>query len=130
VAEGGSEGAGEQLADAGAGAGEHLVHAARRALERDWAHDGPHRRFIKLCALQKQLDTAGARYRAVRDGDPARSAEAARRLEQVIGAALEQLALARTPPRARGRRMMWLMVGVCGFVVIRAILTLLRVRSQ
>jgi hypothetical protein len=106
------------------------VDAAWRRLQDDWASDEAHRRFISLCALQGALDDAGGRYRAVRDSDPARREQAERRLKEVIAAALEQLQLARSPRPARAGRVMWLLVGVCGFVVIQAILTLLRVRSQ
>jgi hypothetical protein len=53
-----------------------------------------------------------------------------RRLNAVMAAALEQLTSARTKPRDPSKRMMWLMVGACGFFVIYAVLTLLRVRSQ
>jgi hypothetical protein len=108
-----------------------LVAAAFRELERDWASNDAHRRFIKLCAMHGALDEAGRSYRALRDADPARADEAGRRLNDVTQAAIEQLSLARTVrPATRGRRMMWLMVGVCGVVVIRAFLALLHARSQ
>lgn len=107
-----------------------LVAAAFRELERNWADDGAHRRFIALCASQAALDEAGKHYRAVRDADPTRREEAARRLHDVTNAALQQLSLARSARPERSRRMMWLMVGICGFVVIQAVLTLLRARSQ
>jgi hypothetical protein len=107
-----------------------MVTAAFRALERDWQSDDAHRRFIALCAAQGALGEAGRCYRGVRDGDPARSDDAARRLQQVTAAALEQLAQARSARPARGRRLMWLMVGICGFFVIQAVLTLLRARSH
>jgi hypothetical protein len=111
--------------------GDHgLREAAWRELERDWASDAAHRRFIGLCAAQNALDAAGRNYRSVRDSDPTRREEAARRLNDVTAAAIEQLSLARAARPARGRRMMWLMVGICGFFVVRAVLTLLRLRSQ
>ena len=107
-----------------------LIAAAFRELERNWSDDAAHRRFIGLCAAQGALDEAGKSYRAVRDADPARRDEATRRLNDVTNAALQQLMLARSARPERGRRMMWLMVGICGFVVIQAVLTLLRARSQ
>jgi hypothetical protein len=103
---------------------------AFRELERNWESDDAHRRFIALCATHGALDEAGRRYNGARTADPARAEDVARRLQQVTAAALEQLAQARSVRPARGRRLMWLMVGICGFVVIQAFLTLLRVRSQ
>lgn len=107
-----------------------MVEAAFRELERNWASEDAHRRFIALCAAHGALGEAGRRYRDVRESDPTRSEDAARRLQAVTAAALEQLALARSTRPTRGRRMMWLMVGICGFFVIQAVLTLLRARSQ
>jgi hypothetical protein len=107
-----------------------MVETAFRELERNWASDAAHRRFIALCAAHEALGEAGRLYRGVRETDAARSDDAARRLQAVTSAALEQLALARSTRPARGRRMMWLMVGICGFFVIQAVLTLLRARSQ
>lgn len=106
------------------------VAAAFRELEQNWASDDAHRRFIALCAAHAALGEAGRRYRGVREADPARREDAARRLQQVTAAALEQLALARSARPQRSRRMMWLMVGICGFFVIQAVLALLRARSH
>jgi hypothetical protein len=107
-----------------------LIDAAWDKLQVDWQSDEAHRRFIALCATHGALGEAGSRYRALRDAEPARSAEIELRLKAVMAAALAQMSNARTPrPRAHNR-MMWLMVGACGFVVIQAILALLRVRSQ
>jgi hypothetical protein len=126
------------VSDAQGGSGEarsaareqDMVEAAFRELERNWASDEAHRRFIALCAAHGALSEAGRRYSGVRQADPARAEDVARRLQAVTAAALEQLALARSTRPARGRRMMWLMVGICGFFVIQAVLTLLRARSQ
>ena len=106
------------------------IEAAWRKLERDWASDEAHRRFIAHCAQHDALDQAGRRYRAVRDEDPARRDMAARRLDAVMASALEQLSLTRvrTPPPKR--RLMWLLVGACGFLVLRAFLALLHRGSQ
>lgn len=107
-----------------------LIDAAWDKLQADWQSDEAHRRFISLCALHGALGEAGRRYRATREADPARAADVERRLSAVMAAALEQLSSARTKPREPTKRLMWLMVGVCGFIVIQAVLALLRVRSQ
>lgn len=113
--------------DGGDGLG---IEAAWRKLEQDWSSDEAHRRFIALCAHQGALDQAGRRYRALRDQDPARREDAARRLNAVMAAALEQLVQTRAPAPARKRRIMWLMVGACGFLIVQAVLALLRLGSQ
>jgi hypothetical protein len=102
------------------------IDAAWRRLEQEWSSDDAHRRFIAFCAAQEALDQAGRRYRAVRDGDPTRREDAARRLDAVMAAAMQQLARARSPGPAPKRRIMWLMVGACGFVILQAVLALLR----
>lgn len=107
-----------------------LIGAAWDKLQADWQSDEAHRRFIALCALHGALGEAGTRYRAAREANPSLSTDVERRLNAVMAAALEQLTSTRTKPREPNKRMMWLMVGACGFVVIYAVLTLLRVRSQ
>jgi hypothetical protein len=106
------------------------IDAAFRKLEQDWASDEAHRRFIAYCAQHDALAQAGRRYREVRDSDPSRRDAAARRLDAVMAVALEQLSLTRvrTPPRKR--RFMWLLVGACGFLILRAFLALLHRGSQ
>jgi hypothetical protein len=106
------------------------LEAAWRKLEQDWDSDEAHRRFVAYCAQHGALDQAGRRYRQVRDANPARRDAATRRLSAVMVAALEQLSLARTPPRAARRRLVWLMVGACGFLLLQAVLALLHRRSQ
>ena len=107
------------------------IDAAWQKLQLAWTQDEAHRRFIAFCAQRGAGDQAGRRYRTVRDEDPARRDAAARRLDTVVAAAMEQLSLARQrpapPPK---RRAMWLMVGVCGFIIVRAVLGLLRHGSQ
>lgn len=123
-------GVGEPRGGSGEARERELVETAFRELERNWVSDDAHRRFIALCAARGALGDAGRRYRHVRESDPARSDDAARRLQQVTAAALEQLARTRSARPPRSRRAMWLMVGVCGFIVIQAVLALLRARSQ
>jgi hypothetical protein len=103
-----------------------FVEAAWRKLEADWDHEEAHRRFISFCAQHGVLDQAGRRYRAVRDTDASRSQNAAMRLNAVTLAAIEQLSLARAARPPKPRRLMWLVVGACGFVIIQAVLALLR----
>ena len=107
-----------------------VIDGAWNKLQADWQSDDAHKRFIALCAAHDALDEAGRLYRAARERDPKLRDDVERRLNAVMAAALDQLTRTRTPRRARAKRSMWLMVGACGFFVIYAILTLLRVRSQ
>jgi len=107
-----------------------LIESAWDRLQADWQSDEAHRRFISLCALHGALSEAGRRYRDASAADPSLSTDVERRLKAVMAAALEQLTSARTKRRDPSKRAMWLMVGACGFMMIYAILTLLRVRSQ
>lgn len=106
------------------------IEAAFRKLESEWDNPEAHRRFITLCSAHDALAEGGRLYRIVKERDPSRAAEAARKLDAVTLAAVEQLALTRTPRAARRSRTMWLMVGACGFAIVYAILTLLRARSH
>ena len=126
-----AEAGADRLSSSGMDRGEALgIEAAWRKLDQDWSSDEAHRRFIALCSQRGALEEAGRRYRAVRDADPARQADAAPRLDAVMAAALEQLAQTRAPTPPPTRRIMWLMVGACGFVIIQAVLALLRRGSQ
>jgi hypothetical protein len=107
-----------------------LIGAAWDKLQADWQSDEAHRRFVALCATYGALGEAGSRYRALREADPSRSAEIELRQKAVMAAALAEMSNAQTPRPGPTKRIMWLMVGACGFVVIQAILALLRVRSQ
>lgn len=102
------------------------IAAAWSELERAWQDPDAHRRFVALCAARGALPRAGQLYRGVRDSDPRRAEEAGRRLDAVTAAALAQLAATKSPPAPPRRRMMWLIVGACGFAAFYAVLTLLR----
>ncbi len=110
-----------------------LASALDRAwaeVESHWEDDDAHRRFIALCAMQGALPTAGQRYRAVRDSDPARSERARRQIDAVLAAALASLDLTRDP-RAQGRRrVVWIGYGLSLFFLLYALLAILRGRRS
>lgn len=110
--------------------GDARIASAWATLEADWANPEAHRRFLAFCGMQGALAEAGRRYREVRDHDPVRRDEAERWLGRVLASAVEQLSLTRTPRPPKQRRMVWLMVGTCGFFLVYALLTLLRARSH
>jgi hypothetical protein len=103
---------------------------AWQEVDRNWADDAAHRRFIAFCAAQGALDQAGGRYRRVRDSDPARRAEAARRIDAVLAAAIQNMNLARTERPQRRSRLQWMAFGVSIFFVLYALLSVLRGRPH
>lgn len=102
------------------------IESAWEALEASWSDDQAHRRFIAFCSLHGQLGEAGRRYRRVRDRDPERAEEAARRLEAVLGAALATLDATRTRLPKRRSRLFWAVCGVCLGLLGYGLLTVLR----
>ena len=82
-------------------------------MEADWGDEEAHRRFIGLCDVMGRLDEAGARYRTVREGDPARAEEAGRRIDQVVARALVTLQAERSEPTEGAPRwLLWLAVAL------------------
>ncbi len=94
------------------------------ALERAWeevdrAWDDPetHRRFLALASTLGRLDVAGARYRAMRDANPARREQADAQIQKLLGLALASLGTLKSAPLPNARR--WVnVVGVAlGFLL-------------
>lgn len=87
-----------------------------------WDDPESHRRFLVLCDVTGRLAAAGRRYRAVRDADPARRAEAERRIDEVLRMALARLEAAeKTPPSKARSRIEWVALGI-GAALIAAVL--------
>jgi hypothetical protein len=103
---------------------------AWREVEANWDDDKAHRRFIAFCAAQGALEQAGRRYREVREGDAARSAEARRRIDAVLAAAMQNMQALKTDKSAEIRRINWVAVGLCVMLTLYGLLTLLRARSH
>ncbi|MEM1417986.1 MAG: hypothetical protein AAGH15_24020 [Myxococcota bacterium] len=88
--------------------GAEALEAAWAEVLSHWDDPGPHERYLALAeALGRQAD-AGARYRAVREAEPERAAEAKRRIDQLVARALVRLHATRTPPRTSSRRWLFL----------------------
>jgi hypothetical protein len=102
---------------------------AFRELEARWSEDAAHRRFIAFCATQGALAEAGKRYRKVREEDPTRRDEAARRIDSVLAQALQHMQLTRSEVKPSARNLRWV-VGACVCLALFALLTLLRARSH
>jgi hypothetical protein len=103
--------------------------AAFRELEAHWTEDAAHRRFIAFCATQGALAEAGRRYRKVREEDPERRDEAARRIDAVLAQAMQHMELLRSEARPPSHNLRWV-VGACVCLAIFALLSILRARSH
>jgi hypothetical protein len=104
--------------------------AAWREVEGQWGDDAAHRKFIAFCAGMGALEQAGRRYRMVRDSDPARADEARRRIDAVLGAAIQRMDLTRAARPNPTRRIQWVAFGLSLFFVLYALLSVLRGRPQ
>lgn len=85
------------------------IDEAWAKVEADWGSEEAHRRFVGVCVALDRLPEAGKRYRQVREGDPARSDEAARQIERLISFAAQQLQDTRVAPTtsAHKRTLTW-----------------------
>ncbi|MDP9034403.1 MAG: hypothetical protein M3O50_06320 [Myxococcota bacterium] len=63
----------------------------------EWHDDAPHAALLDHAMRSQQLPDAAGRYRLLLD-DPARSAEAKKRLDGIIVAATQMLLSMKTPP--------------------------------
>jgi hypothetical protein len=108
---------------------EDPFETAFRELEAHWTEDAAHRRFIAFCATQGALAEAGKRYRKVREEDPERREEAARRIDAVLAHALQHMQLTKSEVTPTARNLRWV-VGACVCLALFALFTLLRARSH
>jgi hypothetical protein len=103
---------------------------AWREVEAHWSEDSAHRKFIAFCASQGALHEAGRRYREVRDSDESRREDAGKRIDAVLASALQTMQVMRESRPQHTKRLQWVAVGMCVFLVLYALFSLLRARSQ
>jgi hypothetical protein len=106
------------------------VEQAWIELERSWADDAAHRRFIALCSASGQLAEAGRRYRLVQSAGEQRSEEAGRRLSAVLAAALVGLENTRVVRASPPSRLFWLGCGAALALVSYLLALVLRLLSR
>jgi hypothetical protein len=81
------------------------IEEAWAQVEADWGNADAHRRFVGVCVALDRLPEAGKRYREVRETDPARREDAAKRIDTLIALATQQLQDTRvTPPSTEHKR--------------------------
>jgi hypothetical protein len=97
-----------------------IDEAWARVVER-WDDDEQHRKFVGLCLSLSRLPEAGRRYREVREGDPERRDEAARRIDKLLSLARSTLEATKDPPpdTNRARRILFVVALVlfCGLIL-------------
>jgi hypothetical protein len=95
-------------------------------LQAHWDEDRAHRKFIAFCAAQGALSEAGKRYRAVRDGDESRAADAKKRIDAVLASAMQSMEGLRTARPRRTGRLKALALGMCVCMALGALFSMLR----
>ncbi len=96
------------------------VEAAWQAVLDGWEDPGAHERFLALCEAMGVSAEAGARYRSLRESDPARAAEAQKRLDQLVARALARLQLERSEVSPRPRRWLFLLAVLATICLLTA----------
>ncbi len=104
------------------------IEAAWQRVEESWDDEKAHKAFLTLCASVDRLGDAGRRYRAIRESDPARAEVASAQIDRVLGLAMQNLAVLKTPHEKRSGRtkMLLVAVGVSGAMIASAVWALLR----
>jgi len=77
---------------------EDPVDVEWRRLSSEWDNDKAHKRFLMLCASFKRLADAGRLYREVRESDPERRERATQQIDRILGLAMQDLELTKSPP--------------------------------
>jgi hypothetical protein len=102
-------------------------------LEREWARvvaswddDKAHDRFLVLCDSSDRLAVAGRRYREVRETDPARAAEASRRIDDILSRAMAHISVMRTERAPRRSPIEWVALGVSSALLAALLWQILR----
>lgn len=91
-----------------------------------WDDADRHKRFLVLAESTGRLAEAGRRYRAMKD-DPARRAEAERRIDEILARAMARMAtVERTDPAPARSRVEWIALGVSATLIAAALYQLVR----
>jgi len=104
-----------------------IDEAWARVVER-WDDDEQHKLFVGLCFSLSRLPEAGRRYREVRERDPARREDAARRIDKLLTFASKTLDATKEPPpdMKRARRILFVVALVlfCALILSSAFVLL------
>ena len=92
-----------------------------------WGEGDRQKRFLVLAEAKGALAEAGKRYRAVKESDAERRAEAERRIDEILARAMAHMKLVeqREPTKARSR-VEWVALGVSAALIAAALYQLVR----
>lgn len=89
------------------------VETAWQKVLEQWDDDQAHKQFLVLCSSTKQLAQAGKRYRAVREAGDERAEEAKRRIDALLGLAMQDIATLKSPPKQGRGAVFWVATALC-----------------
>lgn len=100
---------------------EDAVEAAWTEVESHWGSAEAHKRFLVLADSLGRLAEAGRRYRDVKERDPARRADAEKRIEELLGFAMARVRVDKVEPGKARSRIEWVALGVSLVLIVAAL---------
>lgn len=106
------------------------IDAAWAVVEASWESAEAHKKFLVLSDSLDRLADAGRRYRAVKDADPKRRAEAAKRIDELLGFAMARVRVDKVEPGKVRSRVEWIALGVSIVLISAAVVSMMRMLGQ
>ncbi len=106
------------------------VEDAWAAVEAHWESPEAHKKFLVLCDSLDRLGDAGRRYRAIKDTDPKRKAEAQKQIDALLGFAMRRVQVDKVEPTKARSRVEWIALGLSIVLMFAAIASMLRMLGQ
>jgi hypothetical protein len=106
------------------------IEEAWAAVEARWDSPEAHKKFLVLCDTLDRLAEAGQRYRRIKETDPARRAEASKRIDELLGFAMARVKVDKVEPAKVRSRVEWIALGVSIVLVTAAVVSMMRMLGQ
>ena len=106
------------------------IEEAWAAVEASWDSPEAHKKFLVLCDTLDRLAEAGQRYRRIKETDPARRAEASKRIDELLGFAMARVKVDKVEPAKVRSRVEWIALGVSIVLVTAAVVSMMRMLGQ
>ncbi len=106
------------------------MEAAWAAVEAQWDTAEAHKKFLVLSDSLDRLAEAGKRYRAIKDRDPKRRAEAEKRIEELLGFAMARVRVDKVEPGTARSRVEWIALGVSIVLISAAVVSMMRMLGE
>ena len=92
-----------------------------------WDDADRHKRFLALAETTDRLAEAGRRYREVKEHDPARRADAEKRIDEILGRAMARMKIIeQSEPKPSRSKLEWVAFGVSAALIAAALYQLVR----